>query len=55
MPATMAYGSSWARDRIQATAVTYATASATSDPLNHSIVPEIEPAAMQRLQGATVR
>ena len=27
-----AYGSSWARDRIQAVAVTYATAAATLDP-----------------------
>ena len=33
-----AYGSSWARDRIQAIAMTYTTAAATSDPLTHCTV-----------------
>ena len=35
MAAPAAYGSSWARDWILATATTHATAAATQDPLTH--------------------
>ena len=37
-----AYGSSQARDRIQATGATHATTAATPDPLTHCTRPGIE-------------
>ena len=49
----MAYGSSWARNEIQATtltytiAETYATAAATLDPLTHCAGLGIEPRLQQ--------
>jgi len=42
------HGSSWARDRIQAVAATYATAVKTPDPLTHHAKPGIKPAPPQR-------
>ena len=42
-----AYGSSWARDWIRATAVTYITATATLDPLTHCARPGIKPTPLQ--------
>ena len=43
MAAPGAHGSSWARDRIQAAAATYAKAVAMPDPLTHCPRPGIEP------------
>ena len=43
-----AYGSSQARDGIQDTAATYATAAATLDPLTHCTGPWIEPVPPQQ-------
>ena len=50
---SMAYGSSQARGRIQATSVTYTTAAATLDLyLTHCARPGIEPAPPQRHGGS---
>ena len=38
--------SSWARDQILATVVTYTAAAAMQDPLTHSAVPGMEPACV---------
>ena len=46
--APKAYGSSWAKDRIRATAVTCATAAAILDPLTHCAEPGIELASPQQ-------
>ena len=43
----MAYGSSWARDGIHATAVTYSAAIAMWDPLTHCKVLAIKPTPPQ--------
>ena len=50
MATLVAFGSSQARDWIQATAATYATAAATPDPLTHYTRPGIEPAPPQPLE-----
>ena len=47
MATLMAYESSQARARIQATAVTYTTAAAMPDPLTHRGGPRIEPTSRQ--------
>ena len=47
MAAPRAYGSSWARDGIQASAVTQATAVAMPDPLTHCTGSGIEPVPPQ--------
>jgi len=46
MAALLAYGSSWARDSMQATAATYPTAAAILDPLTHCIGTGIKPASL---------
>ena len=43
MAAPTAYGSSWARDGFQATAVTYTAAVAMPDPLTQCAGPTTEP------------
>lgn len=45
---SMAYGSSWARDWIQATAASYATVVTMPDPLIHLADPEIKPMLLQQ-------
>ena len=47
MAALMAYGSSWARDWIQTSVVTYASAVVMPDPLTHFTGPEMEPLPLQ--------
>ena len=47
MATPTAYGSSWAKDQIWATAATYATAMATQDPLTHCARLGIEPVPPQ--------
>jgi len=47
MATVAAFGSSWARDWIQATVATYTTAMATPDPLIHCTGLGIEPAPPQ--------
>ena len=47
MATPMTYGSSRARDRIQAAAATYATAKATLNPLTHCARLGIKPAPLQ--------
>lgn len=43
-----AYGSSWARDWIWASAVGFITAEATPDPLIHCAEPGIEPTPLKQ-------
>ena len=50
MAVSMADGSSWARDWIQVTAVTYATPRAKPDPLTHCAGPGIKPMPQQQLK-----
>ena len=48
MAATRAYGSSWARYEILASALTYATAAAMPDPLTHCAGLGIKPVPLQQ-------
>ena len=55
MAAHLAYGHSWARNWIQATDVTYATAVAMPDPLTHFSGAGIEHATLQQPKQLAVR
>ena len=55
LSAPTAYGSSQARDQIQATAAAYAIAAVMPGPLTHCLGPGIQSALPQATQDAVVR